>query len=96
MRQYAVAAEHLGVVGWNKPDRAIAMERRLAHFEFIDVRWGRACVFHVHIVRIVHVAAEAGMCLHASAVWQIHRFGSDVVDRCAAGIDLAQRVGGLR
>jgi len=52
--------------------------------------------FDPPLARIVHVAAEAGMCLHASAVWQIHRFGSDVVDRCAAGIDLAQRVGGLR
>src|SRR6185503_10071808 len=91
MRQYAVAAIHLGAVARNEPDGANTVEEVLAQPEVINVWWSRPGGPQMHGARIVHVAAQAGMGLKPASVWQIHGARCDVVNRGAAGIDIGGR-----
>src|SRR5882672_321066 len=99
MRQYAVAAVHLGAVARNKPDGANAVEERLTQLELIDVRRRRPGAPRVHEAWIVHVVAEAGMCFQPPSVRQIHRPSRDVVNRgtaaCGGSGSAADRTGAL-
>src|SRR5262245_21378032 len=60
------------------------MKQFLAQSEIIDVR--RRCPLHphVHMTRIVHEVAKAGMGLQPAATRQVHSTRRDVVDCCVA------------
>src|SRR5215467_14769418 len=96
MRQYAVAAVHLGAIARNKPDGANAMEERLTQLELIDVWRRRPGASRIHVAWIVHVVAEAGMCFQPPSVRQIHRPSRDVVNGGMAGIDVGKWIRLLR
>src|SRR5258708_8372427 len=94
----AIRAEHVGVgedagatihpaaIDGVEADGANAVKHSLAQSEVVEIR--RRCPVHphVHVARIVHEAAEAGMGLEAAAPRQVHGTRRDVVDRGAAVI----------
>src|SRR2546430_16819977 len=60
------------------------MKQSLAQSEIINVRRRCALHPHVHMSRIVHEVAKAGMGLQPAAIRQIHSTCRDIVDRRAA------------
>ena len=61
--------------------RRDAMKQLFTRLEVIDVRRRRADHALIDMRRIVHQAAEPGMCLKLGAVRQINGLGRNVVDR---------------
>src|SRR5262249_39903956 len=60
------------------------MKQLLAQRERVDVRRRWPPHPHVHMARIVHEVAKAGMGFQPATIRQVHSTRRDVVDRCAA------------
>src|SRR6266446_1973436 len=61
MCKQPITAEHFAVADRNKANGTNAMERFLAHHEFVGIRRRGPLPLQVHIASIVHVAAKARM-----------------------------------
>ena len=60
--------------------RRDTMKQLFTRLEVIDVRRRRADHALIDIGRIVHQAAEPGMCLELGTVRQVHGLGRNVID----------------
>jgi hypothetical protein len=86
----AGAPVHFAVVNGVETDDSNPMKQFLAQSELVDIR--RRCPLHphVHMARIVHEVAKAGMGLQPAATRQVHSTRRDVVD-CGVAIFLKRR-----
>src|SRR5262249_17610516 len=68
-----ISAEHFSIADWNKANGTNAMERLLAHHEFVGI-WRRGSLpLQAHIASIIHVAAKARMRFQPASVRQVDR-----------------------
>src|SRR5215467_13986169 len=84
---WLVAASPQGcpaVADGNKANGTNAMERLLAHYEFVGIRRRGPLSLQVHIASIVHVAAKARMRFQPASVGQVDRTRSNIITRGAA------------
>src|SRR5262252_7260264 len=84
MCKQPITAEHFAVADWNKADGTNAVERLLAHHEFVGIRRRGPLPLQVDVASIVHVVAEARMRFQPASVRQVDRTRSNVIDRGAA------------
>src|SRR6516164_1281040 len=84
MCKQSIAAKHVAVTDWNKANGTNAMERLLAHYEFVAIRWRGPEPLQVDVASIVHVVAEARMRFQPASVRQIDCARSNIIDRGAA------------
>src|SRR5262249_11459894 len=80
----AGATVHFAVVNGVETNGLNSMKQLLAQRERVDVRRRWPPHPHVHMARIVHEVAKAGMGLQPATIRQGHSTRRDVVDRCAA------------
>ena len=78
-----ISAEHFSVTDWNKANGTNAMERLLAHHEFVGIRRRGPLPPQAHIASIIHVAAKARMRFQPASVRQVDRTRSNIIDRGA-------------
>src|SRR5215472_1072021 len=84
MCKQPITAEHFAVADWNKADGTNAVERLLAHHEFVGIRRRGPLPLQVDVASIVHVVAEARMRFQPASVRQVDRTRSNIIDRRAA------------
>src|ERR1700687_588541 len=85
MCEHPIATKHVAAADRCETKGTNAVKTLLAQREVIDIRGRWSATLCVHITRIVHVAAQAGMRFQPAAVGQIYRVCGNGIARRAAG-----------